>query len=134
MKTYILILLTIFLSPIAGKTQTEEDSPIDKNIGRIHRLEGLLTYESHEGQFFYAINLENPIKTTSQNGEPIISKQLQIAGLTPTQWTSYKTLIGTEVRIQGKLMEAETRYHFTPILVITHAINPIPNQPPLTEE
>lgn len=122
MKTILAILITL---SVIGACLAQEEDVIPGQAGRVFRLEGTLTFNTQGDDTFYAITVETPVQIQGANGDPIICRKLQVAGLDAAHWASYKPLIGKQVRIQGRLMQAETRYHHTPILIITNQITPI---------
>lgn len=69
---------------------------------------------------YFLIEVTKPI---TRNGTK--TGRLQLAGLDQKAWDAALHLRGKQVKATGKLMEAHTRYHYTPLLLITDKVRPV---------
>ena len=88
-------------------------------------LDGTLSIERGENESWLAITLAAPIRVASaDSGAPVSIQTLQIAGLDQSAWEKANKLAGKSVHVIGRLMEAHTRYHHTPVLIIASQLQP----------
>ncbi len=87
-------------------------------------ITGTLQSLSKNGSSYLAIQLDQPVTTADEEGKQASSQIVQIAGLDETAWAAASKLVGKTVTCQGSLATPNTRYHFTPVLVITDSVSP----------
>lgn len=110
------ILAVFLLVVLTGMACAQEVTSL---IGTLEKIDA-------DSSVYLAIKLDKPLKAQSIGG-PVILETVQIAGLDQEQWAKAAALVGERISASGRLMDAETRYHHTAMLLLTQ-------QPPKKSE
>lgn len=91
---------------------------------------GILIQGNASNATYLAVEPEEPIIETSPAGEKTTAHRLQIAGLSPQQYSSAFRLLGQMVTVKGTIMFPHTVHHYTPILIIARSLTAAPQKTP----
>jgi hypothetical protein len=85
-------------------------------------ITGILIQGKADNETYLAVESEKPVIETSPEGEKATARRLQIAGLSPEEYSGSFRLLGQRVTVKGTIMFPETVHHHTPILIIAKSL------------
>lgn len=112
-------------STARASTGSEVERQESFKAGDACELDGILSIEGSGNESWFALTVKTPIPITSEGGDnPMSTKLFQIAGFDESNGKKARNLRGKFVRIKGRLMEAHTRHHRTPFLILAEGLWP----------